>query len=56
MPQGLWLGKLDRAGTTHGTGNRGWESLGRRMSLVLFMGSLKYLWVTNWGCAGAVGI
>lgn len=30
--------------------------LGRRMILVLFMGNLKYLWVTNWGCAGAVGI
>lgn len=41
MPQGLWLGKLDRGGTTHGTGNRGWESFGEEDEFGFIHGKFK---------------
>lgn len=51
MTQGLWLGKSDGGGATRGTGNRGWGVWRRVMISVLFMGSLRHLWVTDRGCA-----
>lgn len=41
MPQGLWLGKLDGGGTTHDTGNQGWENFGEEDDFGFIHGEFK---------------